>query len=132
MDSDSEEEERGKGSEMYTASGHRAGLQSGKEFGKRERELKLLREQELREMSTALGSAGQQETVYRDRSGKKVDQLSDFVYKTAMEAGNKAKLDAAQYEWGKGSVQKAADDAKAQQLRDMADQPFARMADDAG
>ena len=61
-----------------TASGHAAGLQSGSEFGEREREYKANRDAELSKADPSLSGA-QSSTVYRDKSGKKVDMLNEFM-----------------------------------------------------
>ena len=41
------------------------------------------------------------ETVYRDKKGKKLDMLSEFMRQQNTEESKKLKLEQAQYEWGK-------------------------------
>ena len=69
-----------------TASGHAAGLQSGERFGETERSIKSLRDVELASADPEK-SGGKAETVYRDRSGKKVDALDNFMRKQAAKEG---------------------------------------------
>ena len=66
-----------------TVSGHAAGLQSGSEFGEREREYKVIRDSELSKADPSLSGA-QSSTVYRDKTGKKLDILNEFVRQQAL------------------------------------------------
>jgi pre-mRNA-splicing factor CWC26 len=88
-----------------TASGHNAGLQTGEGFGKTEKELKSQRDEELKGGDPSLQGAGQ-DTVYRDKKGKKLDMLNEFMRQQAVREGKEFKLEKAQHEWGKGLVQK--------------------------
>jgi pre-mRNA-splicing factor CWC26 len=122
--------------EKKTASGHRAGVHSASSFGVAERALKRERDEELAAVNKA-GTGGKggkdqgnEETVYRDKRGKKLDMLNEFMKQQNSGEGQKQMVEEAQYEWGKGSVQKKqVEDAK-QQLQDLASQPFARTVDD--
>jgi hypothetical protein len=53
----------------------------------------------------SLQGAGQ-DTVYRDKKGKKLDMLNEFMRQQAVREGKEFKLEKAQHEWGKGLVQK--------------------------
>ena len=64
-----------------------------------------------------------EETVYRDRKGRKLDSLQEFMKIQDMISGKiakdtKAKDDA---EWGKGTVQKDQEREKAKMLAEMKD-----------
>jgi pre-mRNA-splicing factor CWC26 len=111
-----------------TASGHDAGLQSGSTFGKTEKELKAQRDLELSGADPSLLGA-EAETVYRDRKGKKLDMLNEFMRQQAVKAGKEVKLQQAQVEWGRGSVQKQEEVAAKQELEAIAAEPFARTVD---
>lgn len=108
-----------------TASGHDAGLQSGSTFGKTEKELKAQRDLELSGADPSLLGA-EAETVYRDRKGKKLDMLSEFMRQQAVKVGKEVKLQQAQIEWGRGSVQKDEEEAAKRELEAIAAEPFAR------
>ena len=112
-----------------TASGHEAGLQSSDVFGHRERELKALRDKELAG-ADASDMGVNAETVYRDRRGKKLDMLNEFMRQQAVREGKEVKIAKAQYAWGKGSVQKDEAEARRKELEEIANEPFARTAED--
>lgn len=113
----------------FASSGHAAGLQSGAEFRKNEQRLQA----EKKALSVGLDDSKNgknAETVYRDRKGKKLDMLNEFMRQQAIEEGKAVRLEKATYDWGKGTVQKeSALDAK-RELEILAAEPFARMADD--
>ena len=117
--------------EVKTSSGHRAGLHSGESFGETERSLKHQRDNELKQLnSNSLGK--HEETIYRDKKGKKLDMVNELMKQQNVDGTEYKKklIDEAQYEWGKGSVQKKnIEDAK-QDLIDLATAPFARTVDD--
>jgi pre-mRNA-splicing factor CWC26 len=108
-----------------TASGHNAGLQTGEGFGKTEKELKSQRDEEMKGGDPYLQGAGQ-DTVYRDKKGKKLDMLNEFMRQQAVREGKEFKLEKAQHEWGKGLVQKQELEAMRAELAAVADEPFAR------
>jgi pre-mRNA-splicing factor CWC26 len=110
------------------ASGHVAGMQSGSQFGQQEREIKRKKDSELSAADPSL-SGEQAETIYRDRHGKKLDMLGEFMRQQAIKDGAKLKIEKAQYEWGKGSVQKEEAQAYKKELEEIAAEPFARTAD---
>ena len=114
-----------------TASGHDAGLQTGAGFGRTEKEMKARRDEEIKNADPSLQGAGQ-ETVYRDRKGKKLDMLSEFMRQQAVREGKEFKIEKAQTEWGKGTVQKLEVEALRQELADVASEPFARTIEHTG
>ena len=113
----------------YTASGHMAGLQSGPQFRKNEE--RLVAEKNKIMAGVDASQAGKNaETTYRDKKGKKLDMLTEFMRQQAIEEGKAVRLEKAAYDWGKGTVQKeSAEDAK-REMEILAAEPFARMADD--
>jgi len=108
-----------------SGSGHEAGLMSGASFREAEEELRQKREAEIAKTA----GAGQAETVYRDRKGRKLDMLNEFMRIEAEREGKK-KQAKEEYEWGKGTKQKEDQDAARKELEAMKDEPFARTADD--
>ena len=111
-----------------TASGHDAGLQSGTAFGRTEMNIKATRDEEMRGTDPSLQGEGA-DTVYRDRKGKKLDMLNEFMRQQAVKEGKEFKIEKAQTEWGKGTVQKQEAEALRQELVDVANEPFARTID---
>lgn len=97
---------------------------TSREFGEVERSLK--RDRQLEGETVAKN----EETVYRDRKGKKLDMLSEFMRQQSTEESKKLKLEQAQFEWGKGSVQKKDEEEFKKELAEISQQPFARTADD--
>ena len=67
-----------------TSSGHSSGLQSGWQFGQKEKELKIKRDAE----NAKLATESQSETIYRDKRGRKLDALTEFMRQSAVEEGN--------------------------------------------
>lgn len=121
-------DERGGSKRMKkTASGHNAGMQSGKDFAVKQKELDEEKRQKLKS-SAVMGD--QEETVYRDKRGKKLDMLNEFMMQQTLGDSKKKKLEEAQFEWGQGAAQKKEREAKAKELQEMASAPFARTADD--
>jgi len=104
---------------------HSAGLMSGASF--KEAEKKLRAEREAAAAATA--SAGQDETVYRDRKGRKLDMLNEFMRLEAEREGKK-KQAREEFEWGKGSKQKRDVEDANRELEAMKYEPFARTKDD--
>lgn len=112
-----------------TASGHQAGIQSSSSFSEKEKALRLKRDRELKELNDKYNEE-KPDTVYRDKRGRKLDMLNQFMRQQMSKEGKEKIIEEAQYEWGKGSVQKKElEDAK-QELLDIANQPFARTIDD--
>jgi pre-mRNA-splicing factor CWC26 len=71
-----------------------------------------------------------QETIYRDKRGRKLDMLTEFMRQQEVVEGKKQKIEEAQYEWGKGAVQKQAAVDAVKELEEIAQEPFARTIDD--
>jgi len=116
--------------DVKTTSGHTAGIHSASSFGREEHQLKRQREVELSQFNSKDG--GKEETVYKDKRGKKLDMVNEFMKQQQSACLDKKKqlIDEAQYEWGKGSVQKEQLAAAKQDLLDMASAPFSRTVDD--
>ena len=112
-----------------TSTGHSAGLQSGEQFREHETRLRLEREAAMAHVDPALAGQGA-ETVYRDRKGRKLDMLSEFMRQQAVADGKAARIEKAQAEWGRGAVQKESAEQARRELEILADEPFARAADD--
>lgn len=107
----------------------RPGLQSGEEFGRHERELKRWREEELAQ-TTSGDKPNREATVYRDKLGRRVDGPSDQLrQEQRSESQRKERIAEAQYEWGRGSVQKKEARDAQEELAAVAAEPFARTAD---
>ena len=103
----------------FTASGHAAGLQSGGTFGVKERELKRKRDLELASGDPAL-SGELEETVYRDKRGRKLDMLNEMMRQQALREGKAVKIAAVQMEWGKAAAQKREVEELAKEMQDIA------------
>jgi pre-mRNA-splicing factor CWC26 len=110
-------------------SGTTAGLKSGSEFADEMREAKA---RQALAMSTAdeaqmgKGSA----TVYRDKSGKKVDVVQQLAEKSRKEAEDKVKEERRLRQWRAGAADRDAGLRRAQAIVDVASKPFSRTADD--
>jgi len=112
------------------SSGHDAGLQSGAQFGEKERLYRAAQEADMRKADPTLSGA-HAATVYRDKKGNKLDMLNEFMRQQAMDAGKEAKLAEAMEAWGQGTAQKLAQEKEAEYLASMAQTSFTRYADDA-
>ena len=112
------------------SSGHDAGLQSGKEFGVKERAYRAAQDAEMRRADPTLSGANA-ETVYRDKKGQKLDMLNEFMRKQAADESKEAKLKEAAELYGKGTAQQEGAVREAERIASMADVSFTRHADDA-
>jgi len=112
-----------------TASGLTAGLVTKEDIIEEAKEIKRKKEMEFNEIDSKLLGEGQ-ETTYRDKRGRKLDMLNEFMRQQALREGKEIKIEKAQYEWGKGTVQKEDEKAAQKELELIADQPFARTVDD--
>jgi len=112
-----------------TASGHAAGLQSAEEFRQHESRLRQEREAAMAQVDPSLAGRDAQ-TTYRDRKGRKLDMLNEFMRQQAVAEGRAVQLERAQQEWGRGTVQKEMAEQAKRELELLADEPFARAADD--
>lgn len=111
-----------------TSSGHTAGMHTGSSFGESERSLKRERDMELAQMDQ--GAAGRNaETIYRDKKGRKLDMLNEFMKQQSSSENKKQILEQAQYEWGGGIVQKKEHDNARKEMLEIANEPFARTID---
>jgi pre-mRNA-splicing factor CWC26 len=70
-------------------------------------------------------------TVYRDKSGRKVDVVGEARRQQEAAAGKAAASAIERYDWGTGAVQKQAAREQAAELAKVAAAPFARYRDDA-
>ena len=66
--------------------GHDAGMQSGKQFGERERSLRKEKEDEMRAFDKEQSGASA-DTTYRDKRGRKLDMLNQFMRQQAINEG---------------------------------------------
>ena len=115
---------------MRMASGHTVGLVTGKAFRRAEAEIRQRRVMEASEVDAELSGKGA-ETVYRDRRGRKLDMLNEFMRQQAQNEGKAVQEKQEQYEWGRGTVQKNNERQFEEELANIKDQPFARHAGDA-
>lgn len=65
---------------------HAPGLQSAADFGRTERELHAMKDEQLKKMAPE-DSGKNAETVYRDKKGKKLDMLNEFMRQQAVREG---------------------------------------------
>jgi len=72
-----------------------------------------------------------EDTVYRDKRGRKLDMLNEMMRQQAIREGKAVAEAEEQMEWGKGTVQKAAEKFHQEELKNIALEPFARTKDDA-
>ena len=112
------------------ASGHTVGLVTGQAFRRAEAEIRQRRVMEASEVDAELSGKGA-ETVYRDRRGRKLDMLNEFMRQQAQNEGKAVQEKQEQYEWGGGTVQKNNERQFEEELANIKDQPFARHAGDA-
>ena len=111
------------------ADGHSAGVLSGAEFKAAETKLREERRREAAAMDPS-ESGAHAATVYRDRRTGKAINLADEAARIEAEREKKAQEAREQFEWGRGTKQKEAEaDARAE-LKAVANEPFARRADD--
>ena len=71
-----------------------------------------------------------EETVYRDKRGRKLDMLNEFMNNQSVKDIKKTKIEKATYEWGFGTVQKNLAEEKLNELEQIANEPFARTIND--
>mmetsp|Transcript_11030 Transcript_11030/g.12604 ORF Transcript_11030/g.12604 Transcript_11030/m.12604 type:complete len:374 (-) Transcript_11030:877-1998(-) len=69
-------------------------------------------------------------TVYRDKRGKKLDMLNEFMQSREMAKTNAVLEKKLEYEWGVGKVDKQREEEKKQELEDAKNSNFSRFADD--
>ena len=111
------------------ASGHSVGLVSGTRFKGAEEEIRRKKAAEAADINPEL-SGKDAETVYRDKRGRKLDMLNEFMRQQAKREGKEVEEAREQYEWGRGTVQKESEKRFEDELSNIKDQPFARTVDD--
>ena len=89
---------------------------SAAQFAAEDRRIK---EANLAAVATAAAASGvktgaeqAEETVYRDKKGRKLDMLNEFMRQQAIHEGKAVKEQEEAYEWGKGTAQKRQEAAK--------------------
>lgn len=110
------------------SSGHSAGFQSSSRFRENEKIVRDKHSNQDVEDPTLTGQNA--ETVYRDKRGRKLDMLNEFMRQTAVQESKQYKLEKAQFAWGQGSVQKQEVDEKQRELEEIKYEPFARTIND--
>jgi pre-mRNA-splicing factor CWC26 len=102
---------------------------SGGKFAAVEEVARKKRQSELAGIdATAMGKGS--ETIYRDSaSGKKVDSVGDYLRKEALEKGIAIRLEKAQKEMNRGSVQQRDQQALLAEMEKVAQEGFARGVD---
>jgi pre-mRNA-splicing factor CWC26 len=114
--------------QKMTLSGHSAGIHSASSYSANETDLKRKRDSE-RQLDKSNSGGQNAETVYRDKSGRKLDIVNQLMKQQTAEEAKKASIESAQYEWGKGAVQKKEIVDKQQELLEISQEPFARTID---
>uniref|UniRef100_A0A7S3PN01 BUD13 homolog n=1 Tax=Aplanochytrium stocchinoi TaxID=215587 RepID=A0A7S3PN01_9STRA len=69
-------------------------------------------------------------TVYRDRRGRKLDMLNEFMRSRDMTEGKKVLEKKLEYEWGVGKIDKEKAEENRRELEDAKNSSFSRYADD--
>jgi len=112
-----------------TASGMATGLLIGTQFAEAEAAARKKKDAALDGVDAHTLGKGQ-ETVYRDRRGRKLDALNEFMRQQAVSEGAAARLDAEVSKWGMGAKQHQ--DILARHAEDLAiqEEGFARTIDD--
>lgn len=107
------------------------GLKTGAEFRVELEAKKAAQAQAWAEGAKDAAMTGQHaETVVRDRRGRKLEMLSEFLNQEAFKEGKAAKEAKEEYEWGRGKVQKEKDEEHRKELEDIKNAPFARYEND--
>ena len=107
------------------------GLKTGAEFRVELEAKKAAQAQAWAEGAKDQSMTGQNaETVVRDRRGRKLEMLSEFLNQEAFKEGKAAKEAKEEYEWGRGKVQKEKDEEHRKELEDIKNAPFARYEND--
>jgi len=110
--------------------GLKAGLSTGKEFDEHAKAVKKKKEEYLNKMDPEKMGRGA-ETVYRDRRGRKLEMLTEFMNQEEEARTGVKKDDGGMVmEWGKGLVQKQEVEDKMKRLEDEKSKPFARSIED--
>ncbi|KAF9267836.1 hypothetical protein L218DRAFT_854860 [Marasmius fiardii PR-910] len=89
----------------------------------------MTKKKEVENEETAEEIARQQETVYRDASGRRIDTKAARA-EAARKKREKEEAEAKKMEWGKGLVQRDEEDRRREELEKAKNRPFARRVDD--
>ena len=111
-------------------SGGTAGLHSGASFAEEQKRVQAQKKARAGEEDGAAMGQGAA-TVYRDKRGRKLDMLNEFMNQQAARDGREAKQQALNYEWGTGKAQREAKEREAARLAQEGAAPFARSKNDA-
>lgn len=111
--------------EKLSAAGQKTGLISSKEFKSVEEELRKKREEEMLGIDEVAMGKGR-ETVYRDEGGNKVDSMSEYLRKEAVDKGIAIRLEKAQKNIGQGGVQQRERQAMMDEMEKVAQEGFSR------
>lgn len=111
---------------VQTSEGHVAGLIKGSDFREAEAKLRAKRAAAQAAEATKQPAA---ETVYRDRRGRKLDMLNEFMRIEAEREGKRREA-REEFEWGRGTKQKNDEEVARQELETIKNEPFARSIDD--
>ena len=114
---------------LIMTNGQSVGLVRKEDISKQNAELKA-KERAKFEEATADSLGKGQETVYRDKKGKRLETLEAFMKGGDGGAAKEQAAEEENMEWGKGLVQNRNKQSDAQRLESMKDAPFARYADD--
>ncbi|KAG0201460.1 hypothetical protein BGX28_005713 [Mortierella sp. GBA30] len=111
------------------SSGAAVGLQSGEQV---RRDVERKRKAHLKEMRALdpSKSGRDSETVYRDAQGRKIDRVQEKIEKAEAARREMEKLER-QMEWGKGIVQREAEEERKKREQEEKFKPLARYKDDA-
>ena len=114
-----------------TASGHYAGIQSAKDFGSKQREIiDQEKASRLRGENEDTTQGRNAKTVYRNKDGQQIDKEAEIIKEKSIAEEKKRKLEQAQSEWSKASVQRKELEDRKIELDIIAKGPFARREDD--
>lgn len=111
-----------------SASGHRGGIYSGREFGDAEKSLRKQREEDVIRLVQEHGVI--QKTVFRDKDGRVTDKTADELEQARRKEEKDRAIKEAQYEWGKGLAQKKQKEERDREFEELKNEPFARTIDD--
>ena len=78
---------------------------------------------------SASGNDGQEDTVYRDKSGRRIDTKAEKA-ELARQKREELQKEMQKMEWGKGLIQREEREQRQRDIDNMANKPMARYADD--
>ena len=106
---------------------------SAKDFALEDQRIREENRQAVAALAEAGGGGGEsqaQETVYRDKRGRKLDMLNEFMRQEAIKAGKAVAEKQEEYEWGLGTKQKEEAALRKEELENIANEPIAPRKDD--